>query len=577
MTYVFVKGKHSCGRRNLRLCYLSRRISPSKTSIAKRVFEENSCPNDVPKGRLSFDEIIRLSAIGIMCRTLRTYPWSARQPVFAPQRPQHNSSASCSFIGLSPSQSITIGISLPQPRIHTSIFSSYNYFSSMGKKSKKGVNQRARKRANEAAALLQERQAEEIATKSVEAKADADLFVVDTVGDASALTHVPKRQRTGEKVKRDKNALSEKDKRQVKRILQTQGEEGAVAMAQEGRERLARRRGAKRVAGRARTDFDLWGNDDGDAGNQQKKKLAVAVSGGAARGGTAPVQVVVKKNINQVTKLSKEVGAAMPEMTHISNKQIKAREARKQMARPAVAVEVAHAGQSYRPDPEAHQDVIGEALAIEIRRNDAIEYKETPISQGLSEETKALLVGSDDESSSDEEDDDSGDESGKVSLHKKKEKLTRAQRNKQRRVRAERNALEKRRAEKRMLASLSEHKKTAKQIAKEEAEKAERREELRRLKAERQIEPLGRGVTTKLSTIDPIRAPALPVALTEELAEQGGGALRTVRPKGSLLTDRMESLVDRKMAARKTLTKKNVVQGRKRKMKGGKHREYLLI
>ena len=127
------------------------------------------------------------------------------------------------------------------------------------------------------------------------------------------------------------------------------------------------------------------------------------------------------------------------------------------------------------------------------------------------------------------------------------------------------------------MASLSEHKKTAKQIAKEEAEKAERREELRRLKAERQIEPLGKGVMTKLSTIDPIRAPALPVALTEELAEQGGGTLRTVRPKGSLLTDRMESLVDRKMAARKTLTKKNVVQGKKRKMKGGKHREYLLI
>eukprot|EP00563_Minutocellus_polymorphus_P013887 CAMPEP_0181052830 /NCGR_PEP_ID=MMETSP1070-20121207/17794_1 /TAXON_ID=265543 /ORGANISM="Minutocellus polymorphus, Strain NH13" /LENGTH=445 /DNA_ID=CAMNT_0023131939 /DNA_START=49 /DNA_END=1387 /DNA_ORIENTATION=+ len=445
----------------------------------------------------------------------------------------------------------------------------------MGKKSKNGMNQRARKRANEAAALLQEAQAEQVATKSVEAKADADLFVVDTVGDPSALAHVPKRQRLGgdgRGGKRDKNALSEMNKRQVKRILQAQGEEGAA------------QGGAKRVAGRARTDFDLWGDDGGADGSHaaaagqktNKKKLAVAVSGVAARGGTAPVQVVVKKNLNKVTKLSKEVGAAMPEVTRLSNKQVKAREARKQMSRPAVAVEVAHAGQSYRPDPEAHQDVIGEALAIEIRRNDAIEYKETPISQGLSEETRALLVGSDEESSSDDDDDSSGDE-GKVRLHKKKDKLTRAQRNKQRRVRAEKNALEKRRAEKRMRASLSEHKKTAKQIAREEVEKAERREELRRLKAERQIEPLGKGVVTKLSTIDPIRAPALPVALTEELAEQGGGTLRTVRPKGSLLTDRMESLVDRKMAARKTLTRKNVVQGKKRKMKGGKHREFLLI
>ena len=458
-------------------------------------------------------------------------------------------------------------------------------------KSKKGVNQRARKRADEAAALLQEAQAERAAATSVASRADADLFVVDTEGDPSALAHVPKRQRLGgeKKQRRDKNALSEKDRRQVERILRARGGEGAVAMAQEGRERLDRRRGAKRVAGRARTDFDLWGGDeeggDGDNNNNnnksKKKKLAVAVSGVAARGGTAPVQVVIKTNLHKATKLSREVGAAMPETaTRLSNKQLKAREARRQTARPAVAVEVAHAGQSYRPDPAAHQDVIGEALAIEIRRNDAIEYRETPISQGLSEETRALLVDSDDDeesSSSSSEDEDGSDEGGKVRLHKKRDKLTRAQRNKQRRVRAERNALEKRRAEKRMRASLSEHKKTAKEIAREEAEKAERREELRRLRAERRTEPLGRGVATKLSAIDPIRAPALPVALTEELAEQGGGTLRTVRPKGSLLTDRMESLVDRKMAARKTLTKKNVVQGKKRKMKGGKHREYLLI
>mmetsp|Transcript_1682 Transcript_1682/g.3996 ORF Transcript_1682/g.3996 Transcript_1682/m.3996 type:complete len:452 (+) Transcript_1682:183-1538(+) len=451
----------------------------------------------------------------------------------------------------------------------------------MGKKSKskKGVNPRARKRANEAAALLQEAQAEQVSTKRVEAKSDSDLFVVDTVGDSSALAHVPKKQRVSEKKSRDKNALSEKDKRQVKRILEVQGEEGALAMAKEGRERMARRRGAKRVAGRARTDFDLWGsNDDGASAKKAKSKLAVTVSGASAMGGTAPVELVVKKKNTKVSNLSKEVGAAMPEMDDTSKKHLKAKEAKKLMARPQVAVEVAHAGQSYRPDPEAHQDVIGEALAIELRRNDAIEYKETPISQGLSEETKALLVGSDDESSSDDDSDSEGvEEGGNVRLHKKKDKLTRAQRNKQRRVKAEKVALERQREEKRLLASMSEVKKTAKEIAREEAEKAEQREELKRLKAEKVIEPLGKGIVTKLSSLDPIRAPALPVALTSELSEQGGGTLRTVRPKGSLLTDRMESLTDRKMAARKTLKKRNVVQGKKRKMKGGKHREFLLI
>ena len=113
-------------------------------------------------------------------------------------------------------------------------------------KSKKGVNQRARKRADEAAALLQEAQAERAAATSVASRADADLFVVDTEGDPSALAHVPKRQRLGgeKKQRRGKNALSEKDRRQVERILRARGGEGAVAMAQEGRERLDRRRGA---------------------------------------------------------------------------------------------------------------------------------------------------------------------------------------------------------------------------------------------------------------------------------------------------------------------------------------------
>ena len=103
----------------------------------------------------------------------------------------------------------------------------------MGKKSKskKGVNQRARKRADEAAALLQEAQAERAAAASVSSRADADLFVVDTEGDPSALAHVPKRQRREEKQKRDKNALSEKDRRQVERILRARGGEGGVAMA----------------------------------------------------------------------------------------------------------------------------------------------------------------------------------------------------------------------------------------------------------------------------------------------------------------------------------------------------------
>jgi hypothetical protein len=72
---------------------------------------------------------------------------------------------------------------------------------------------------------------------------------------------------------------------------------------------------------------------------------------------------------------------------------------------PQVAIDVAQSGQSYHPDPHEHQNVIGEALALELRRQEAEEYKNTPITTGMSAETRALLMGDDhdDDESSDEE------------------------------------------------------------------------------------------------------------------------------------------------------------------------------
>jgi len=102
-----------------------------------------------------------------------------------------------------------------------------------------------------------------------------------------------------------------------------------------------------------------------------------------------------------------------------------------------------------------------------------------------------------------------------------------------------------------------------------------RREELNSLKFEKRSQPIGSNVLSNLSKLDPINVPSLPVALTEELKNSGGG-LRSVKPKGSLLTDRMESMVSRKMAYRKKAYKKNVVEGKRRKMKGGRGSEFML-
>ena len=72
---------------------------------------------------------------------------------------------------------------------------------------------------------------------------------------------------------------------------------------------------------------------------------------------------------------------------------------------------------------------------------------------------------------------------------------------------------------------------------------------------------------------DPIRAPSLPVALTEELGE-GAGGLRKVTPKGSLVTDCLESMVARNMISKKRLGGRWVMQGKKRnKLRGAKGTE----
>ena len=115
-----------------------------------------------------------------------------------------------------------------------------------------------------------------------------------------------------------------------------------------------------------------------------------------------------------------------------------------------------------------------------------------------------------------------------------------------------------------------------------EKQQRERQAEVVRLKEERKACPLGKDIWSALSARDPIRAPALPVALTAELrsgdGEGGGGGLRTVTPKGSLVTDRLESMAARNLISKKRTEGRRVVQGKKRpKRRGDKGTEYLLM
>jgi nucleolar protein 53 len=255
------------------------------------------------------------------------------------------------------------------------------------------------------------------------------------------------------------------------------------------------------------------------------------------------------------TTVKRMAGVAPP---HLSTKAARAVPTRKQQA---VAVDVAQSGQSYHPDPTHHQNVIGEALALELRRQEAQDYRDAPISTGMSEETKALLLGdSDDETSSDEDDDTTLTSTATV-LHKQRQKLTRAQRNRQKRIRAEEKAMQERKIAKKRLNAIAEAKTLSKQLEKQERLNKARKAELASIK-QQQARTLGTSVVQQVSERNPLHAPTLPVALSDEIS----GSLRTMKPKGSLLSDRMESFRDRNMATTKLVgDKKLIVQGNKRR------------
>lgn len=375
----------------------------------------------------------------------------------------------------------------------------------MGKKVKGGAVHRAKKRAKAAQLDLVDSEAHHVETGHVTSKTNESLFVLDTT---AAL--VPK-----EDEPRKKKLLLNNKPRIVDEKVQALLEKHDAATLQ----KMATTNKKKRKATPA---FDLWDQEEQqETTSKQIKRMA----------GVAPPH------------LQRKTTTARAPATHTKKQ---------------VAVDVAQSGQSYHPDLQQHQNVIGEALALELRRQEAEEYKNSPISTGMSEETKALLMGDDDsdESSDDEEED-------APVLHKQKEKLTRAQRNRQKRIRAQEKELQERKRAKKRMNAITQAKKVSKELAKQEVQNKQRKEQLASLKKEQARTP-GKSVLQHVSEKNPLHAPTLPVALSDEMS----GSLRTMKPKGSLLTDRMESFRDRNMATAKHVgDRKRIVQGNKRRSK----------
>mmetsp|Transcript_15277 Transcript_15277/g.24985 ORF Transcript_15277/g.24985 Transcript_15277/m.24985 type:complete len:462 (+) Transcript_15277:129-1514(+) len=461
----------------------------------------------------------------------------------------------------------------------------------MGKRSKSGASRRQQKRAAETYKELEEVQIEQSDQQRVQSKADEELFVLDTnrnetAASLKAAARAKNNKKKGEDgSKKRKYEPSEKDMRQIKKVLEVHGQKGAIDLAEKGKAKLQQKRIVKRMAGMAKAGkptFDLWDEAPAPAaaGKGKRTKMVAVPVGKPAMGGTNPVALVPKETPLPASSIDSAFDAPAQPAPKLSNKQLKARRHAQANAKPQLAVEIAHPGQSYHPDREQHQDAIGEALSIEIRRNEAEEYKSKPISDGMSSFTKEFIVGSDsEEESSDEEEEEEEVSAGAVSMQliKKKGKLTRAQRNKQKRAKAEETALKERKLRKQFMHQINEAHIHNKAVKKAEKEQAERQLELTKLRNEKRAQPLGKDVWGTVSQKDPIRAPSLPVALTEELGG-GNGGLRTVTPKGSLVTDRLESMVSRNMIQKKKGDGRRIVQGKRRpKVRGAQGTEYLLV
>lgn len=381
--------------------------------------------------------------------------------------------------------------------------------SHMGKKLQ-GSRLRAKKRAREALDELQSSQAE-VAVVSDTA------FVLDRDGDCATISKPASNRlaKDAKKSTRKNSQLSEHDQKKVDRLLKTHNKDELVKLAEEGRKKLESKRNPFRATRKSKTGkFDLWEENESKAEGSDAPKTSIRPHRKIA--GIAPEHTKVVAKPNKPPAEFKSV--------------------------PAVE---AISGQSYVPDLEAQSKVIQVAAAIEIKRENAIKKETEPISQGFSEETKALLItgDSDDESSSDDE---SLPDIAIGAIPRRAQKLTRAQRNKQKRLRLQEAELAKARHEKKLIKQIGEIPVFNKELKKLETEKSQKPQQDKKRKRREE---------------DPLDTPSIPVLL------QSSGSLRSMKVMGSLTEERRNTLVERGLAE-----KPSFAHDAKRRRKVSRHK-----
>lgn len=474
----------------------------------------------------------------------------------------------------------------------------------MGKKIQ-GAKLRALKRSKVALEELQEQQAED----AVLVNAD-DLFVIDRTGTS----HIPHHLRPSKvhkatiknNAKFSRNHLSSLDEQKVQKLLLQKQPAKQVLASTMSTSTGSRSRNHKTTSiQRQKTNFDLWQDDSPSVKVDTKKNIMasppaadtsamdttssetnmtattssssssilprnvkftaegirdIVVSTATAikdtlwnrfmtqtaPGGIAPIHVVTKA---LPTSLSNKI--KNPVITKVvgNTKHLIP------IAKKKVAIDTSLTpGQSYHPDPVQHKQLLQTAIQIEVARHQALERTNKPISNGLSAETRAILMKDDSEDDDDDNDDEDGDGNANTAssgssmavgdIPKRLNKLTTAQRNKQKLRRQQEVILRKQKLTKQLLndGEIPKYQKDWKRQQQKSTQKQLQKIQQQQTKLE--TNPLGSKIEIVQAQTNPILAPTLPIALPQQVAS-ASSSLRTIQPKGSMITDRAYSLSSR--------------------------------
>ncbi|KAG1159224.1 hypothetical protein G6F37_005095 [Rhizopus arrhizus] len=332
---------------------------------------------------------------------------------------------------------------------------------------------------------------------------DEELFTIDTMGDSGIKRQLAKdkplkvdeilQQRSAVPAVKTKNPFK-KPEMTDKVVSRHESDHIQKMLKRKGNDNTVTQQKKKKKVDEPKKTYDLWGED-----NKEEEK---------------PVNDYLPRK--QKPKAPQTLSQKPAALVHMP------------------AIETPHAGASYNPEAEAHQQLIAEAVKAEERKAEII----AKLQEQLSYREELKLLASEEAQTMEEDDEDLEDKEGDDQETKKRKaaaRKTRRERNKEARL-----------ANEAMLRKQKLHEKSIRQqidkLREIEAEIEKKEEELETLaekKEERKSEEEKKGH----KKLGKYQVPELPidVQLTDELC----ATLRQLKPEGSVFKDRFHSLLKR--------------------------------